>query len=84
LAGGPGGLASPLAQRLKLCHTAYVALAPSRDAVTHPVLFGLDLTVELGALPFFLGQEVVAPCFEIRETALQMARLAAVEPYGDP
>jgi hypothetical protein len=31
------------------------------------VFFGLDLTVEIGALPFLLGQEVVAPCFEIRE-----------------
>jgi len=74
LAGGAAVLASLLAQPLKLRHTAYVALAPCRDAVTHPVLFGLDLAVELDPLPFLLGQEVVAPRFEMGETALQTAR----------
>jgi hypothetical protein len=36
------------------------------------VLFGLDLAVELDPLPFLLGQEVVAPRFEIRESSHRM------------
>ena len=72
-----------LAQRLQAGDAAHVALAPRGDAVAHPVLFRLDLAVELLEVAFLLCQHVVAPRLEIGKAALDAPRLAAVEPDGD-
>src|SRR5262249_16082895 len=79
-AGCSPGVPSALAQRLKAGDTAHVALAPGGDAVSHPMLFGFDLAIELVPLALFLGQNVVAPGLERRKSAIDAARLAAVEP----
>ena len=57
-------LAEILAQFLEQADAPHVALAPSRDAVAYPVLFGDDLAAELVLLSLFFLQNLIAPLFE--------------------
>ena len=59
-----------------------VALAPRGDAIAQPVLLHRDLAAELVLLAFLLLQHRVAPGLERRETLVQRAGDAAVEPDG--
>ena len=72
--------AARLPQRLQGAEPADIALAPRGDAVAQPVLLGDDLAVELVLVALFLGQDLVPPCLETGEAALDAAGLAAVEP----
>ena len=65
---------------LQRADAAHVALAPSGDAVAHPMLFGDNLAVKLVLLFLFFGQQHVAPFLEMGKAALDASRAAAVEP----
>ena len=71
-----------LAQRVQLGEPPLVARAPRGDAVAQPVLLHRDLAAELVLLALLLLQHRVAPGLECRETLVQRAGDAAVEPDG--
>ena len=70
------------AQVLERAQPAHVALAPGSDAVAQPVFLALDFLAELVLLDLFLFQHLVAPGFEVAETLVETARLAAIQPHG--
>ena len=76
------GLAHLGAQFRQSAHAAHVALAPSADAVAHPMFLIGDLPVELVAVALLLLQHLIAPGFELAETLVEAARHAPVEPDG--
>ena len=80
--GRPARLASLPAQAFELRDATHVALAPRRDAVTHPVFFVDDAPVELVPLRLLLFQLHVAPRLEGAEAAIETVRLSAIDPDG--
>src|ERR1700693_1040302 len=74
LAAGPADVATLLPQRLEPGDAAHIALASCRDAVAHPVLFGLDLAIELHPIALLFGEDIVAPRLELRKAVLDAAR----------
>ena len=71
-----------LPQRLQAGDAADIALPPGGNAVAHPMLFGLDLAVEFLPVALLLRQHLVAPVLERCKAAIEVARLAAVDPHG--
>ena len=63
--------AAPRRNSLQPRQPALIALAPSADAISHPVFFHRDLAVELMTRELFLREHVVAPTFEGGETLLE-------------
>src|SRR5712672_2562247 len=81
-AGRASMLSSLAPQCVQLGESALVARAPGRDAVAQPVLLHRDLTAKLMLLVGFLREDRVAPSLKCRETLIQDARNATVQPYG--
>ena len=76
------GLAHLGAQFRKAAHAAHVALAPSADAVAHPMFFIGDLPVELVAVALLLLQHLIAPGLELAKALVEAPRRAPVDPDG--
>ena len=74
-------LSTPAAQRMQLGEAPLVARAARGHAVAQPVLLHRDLAAELVLFAGFLFEYRVAPRLECRETLVQHAGDAAVEPY---
>src|SRR5580704_18043685 len=59
---------------------SYVALAPTGDAVAHPMFFGDDLALKLVLIALLFRQHRVAPFLEIGKATFQAPRLATIKP----